>query len=564
MGRIYEAFKRAEQGRSGAQNANLNAQTSAKPRPSVPTSEEDGGAPRRANGNVQANGNGNYAQGGGAQQQHRANAEMLERLTGGDGRDQESRAPKTQAETLLRIAERRTENARAPQSPTAAQKNGSAPVVAPSREASKASASSTSAPHVAASDQNAGFEIERNGASAAPQMGGAPAGNSVLSADDAEERKRRIKEMLEASRRKSAANGSDSTADSAQSRIVVQATSIEPSAVEEKSKVADEPLAELIESSTYFSAPIDRPIKGLSAEWSSDDDDQSASDSASVERTAQSRNFGSALSETSGARAAGATADVDGAARAARPENYASVEVNPARVEPHLIAITDPQSPYTERFRSLRTRVLHASERKRMKSFVVTSANPAEGKTLTSINLAWLLAQTEGACCLLIDGDLRQPCVADYLDIEPPAGLSEVLAGERKLSDAIVRLEPSGLYFLPGGANRVARNRVAELFSGPTFNSVLKEARQMFDYVIVDAPPLGVFTDAALLINRADGALLVVRAGKTRYTSLDRLLEPLPRERILGVVLNGSDEQMAESNYYYAQRREHAPARAAR
>ncbi|GAC1395874.1 MAG: hypothetical protein NVSMB56_10180 [Pyrinomonadaceae bacterium] len=71
----------------------------------------------------------------------------------------------------------------------------------------------------------------------------------------------------------------------------------------------------------------------------------------------------------------------------------------------------------------------------------------------------------------------------------------------------------------------------------------------------MDAPPLGVFTDASLLINRADGALLVVRAGKTRYASLDRLLEPLPRERILGVVLNGSDEPMNESNYYYYSKR---------
>ncbi len=76
----------------------------------------------------------------------------------------------------------------------------------------------------------------------------------------------------------------------------------------------------------------------------------------------------------------------------------------------------------------------------------------------------------------------------------------------------------------------------------------------MFDYVIIDAPPLGIFTDAAVLINRADAALIVARAGKTRYAALERLLEPLPRERLLGVILNGSDEQLNEQNYYYRRR----------
>jgi Mrp family chromosome partitioning ATPase len=76
----------------------------------------------------------------------------------------------------------------------------------------------------------------------------------------------------------------------------------------------------------------------------------------------------------------------------------------------------------------------------------------------------------------------------------------------------------------------------------------------MFDYIIIDAPPLGIFTDANVLINRADGALLVVRSGKTRYSALDRLIEQLPRERILGVVLNRTDEQLDESSYYYQRR----------
>lgn len=76
----------------------------------------------------------------------------------------------------------------------------------------------------------------------------------------------------------------------------------------------------------------------------------------------------------------------------------------------------------------------------------------------------------------------------------------------------------------------------------------------MFDYVIIDAPPLGIFTDANVLIDKADGALLVVRSGKTRYAIVDRLLDQLPRERILGVILNRADASLDSQSYYYQHR----------
>ncbi|HWS53396.1 MAG TPA: CpsD/CapB family tyrosine-protein kinase [Pyrinomonadaceae bacterium] len=237
-----------------------------------------------------------------------------------------------------------------------------------------------------------------------------------------------------------------------------------------------------------------------------------------------------------------------GAAGSARAPEFVSVDVSAARVEPHLVAITQPRSGHAERYRSLRTRVLHAGERRKMQAFVITSAGVMEGKTLTAVNLSWLLAQTDGVSALLIDGDLRNPCAGDYLGLDAPTGLSEVLGGELKLADAIVRLEPAGLHLLPGGS---ARDDGAEMLSGPRFSAVLAEARKMFDYIIIDAPPLAVFTDASVLINRADAALIVARANRTRFGALDRVLEPLPRERLLGVVLNDSDEQLSEQNYYY-------------
>ena len=272
-----------------------------------------------------------------------------------------------------------------------------------------------------------------------------------------------------------------------------------------------------------------------------------AFNSASTAHTAEGTG-GPALPGGPTSRDAGATLDAVGSTRAVE---FASREVLAARVEPHLVAITEPRSPECEQFRSLRTRLLQAGERERKRAFVITSAGVGEGKTLTAVNLAWLLAQTDGVRALLIDADLRQPCAADYLGIETERGLSEVLTGETRFNEAVVKLEPSGLYLLPGGA---AREDVAELLSGPRFGRLLDEARKHFDYIIIDAPPLGVFTDANLLINRADSAILVVRAAKTRYAAVDRLLEQLPRERMLGVVLNRTDTKLDANDYYYQPR----------
>jgi capsular exopolysaccharide synthesis family protein len=257
---------------------------------------------------------------------------------------------------------------------------------------------------------------------------------------------------------------------------------------------------------------------------------------------------GMALPDGRASSAVGATLN---AARPARVSSLVSYDVDATRVEPHLVAMTQPRSAYCEQFRSLRTRILQASEREGMRTFVITSAGMGEGKTLTALNLAWLLAQTEGVRALLVDSDLRQPCVSDYLAIDAPRGLSEVLGGELSLREAIVRLDPAGLYLLPGGQ---ARDDVPELLSGPTYARVIAEARRMFDYIIIDAPPLGIFTDANVLIDRADGALMVVRAGKTRYSIADKLLKQLPRERMLGVVLNRADEELESTAYYYQQR----------
>lgn len=261
-------------------------------------------------------------------------------------------------------------------------------------------------------------------------------------------------------------------------------------------------------------------------------------------------NFGMALPDKKTEISAGATLNAVGLTRIAEKQlpEFTSWKVQPERVEPRLVAITQPNSTYCEEYRSLRTHVLTKSQRQKLQTIVIASVGPAEGKSVTALNLSWLLAQTDGVKCLIIDSDLRMPSLTDYIGIETEKGLSEILTGEATLKDAIVKLEPSGLHLLPGGA---ARADVAELISGPKFKEILREAREMFDFVIIDAPPLGIFTDATVLINQSDGALLVVRANRTRYSNVDRVLESLPRERMMGVILNQSEDVMDETHYNY-------------
>lgn len=224
------------------------------------------------------------------------------------------------------------------------------------------------------------------------------------------------------------------------------------------------------------------------------------------------------------------------------------ITLDSERVNPRLVSVTQPRSPYCEEYRNLRTQILHRSRKRKLQTIVISSVGPSEGKSVTALNLSWLFAQTDGVRALVIDSDLRRPSLSEYLGIDQEiGGLSEVLTGIKPLMTSIVKLQPAGLYMLPGGS---ARSDVAELISGPRFAEILNEARAHFDFIIIDAPPLGIFTDAALLINQTDGAMLVMRANHTKYKDVDRILDTLPRERMLGTILNESETPLMDESYY--------------
>ena len=174
----------------------------------------------------------------------------------------------------------------------------------------------------------------------------------------------------------------------------------------------------------------------------------------------------------------------------------------------------------------LRTNLQFVDVDKDSKVFVVTSSLPAEGKTTTATNMAITLAQA-GQRVLLIEADLRRPKVAENLRLETAVGLTTVLVGKIGLEDAIQEYAAvPNLSVLTSGA--IPPNP-AELLQSQAMAEVLVQLRKTFDVVIVDAPPLLPVTDAALLTAQSDGALLVVRHGKTTKEQVKHSMERLRR-----------------------------------
>lgn len=200
-----------------------------------------------------------------------------------------------------------------------------------------------------------------------------------------------------------------------------------------------------------------------------------------------------------------------------------------------LIVHADPRSPRSESFRALRTNLQFLNIDDGPRAFVISSAGPSEGKSTTTANLAIALAQT-GARVALLDGDLRLPRVADYLGIEGGVGLTDVLIGRVELVDALQKWGSNQLFALPSGA--VPPNP-SELLGSTAMDTVLESLTEHFDYVLVDAPPLLLVTDAAVLSRKTRGVILTAASGKTKKQELEGAIRTLETAggSLLGVIV---------------------------
>lgn len=180
------------------------------------------------------------------------------------------------------------------------------------------------------------------------------------------------------------------------------------------------------------------------------------------------------------------------------------------------ISFDTDHSPVAEAFRKLRTNLHFLAVDHPPRLIVVTSSAPAEGKSTTATNIALALAEAEHDV-VLVDGDLRRPSLAKYLDLVGSVGFSSVLSGGAELDQVLQETRFPRLTFLAAGP--IPPNP-SELLSSLAARKMLSELRARYDYVIIDSSPLLAVTDGAILAAEADGALIAVRAGKTKRDAL--------------------------------------------
>jgi capsular exopolysaccharide synthesis family protein len=203
--------------------------------------------------------------------------------------------------------------------------------------------------------------------------------------------------------------------------------------------------------------------------------------------------------------------------------------------------------PAVEAYRTLRTRVMRLQASKGIRSIMLTSAVPSEGKTVTSLNLAYSCAQLHNVRILLVDGDLRSRGLTRLLGIPEGIGLSDVLSGKSSIDEARLPTEHSNLVVVGAGSTN---GQPAELFASPRWSEFIVWANQSFDVIIVDAPPIYSLADAELIGAGCDGALMVVRALSTPRVMAEKCAGRLDKKKLMGIVFNGLPSS-PENHYSY-------------
>ena len=212
-------------------------------------------------------------------------------------------------------------------------------------------------------------------------------------------------------------------------------------------------------------------------------------------------------------------------------------------------ACSDESDPaLVEQFRRLAATLHNAQLANGLRTILISSTLPGEGKTLSAINLALVLSQSYGRRVLLIDADLRRPSISDVAEVTGSVGLSAGLKAKADQKLATIPLN-STLMLLPAGPPDP--DPLSGLTS-PRMRRILDEAASRFDWVILDGPPVGLLADVNVLTRMVEGTLFVIRSGHTQHPLVQKAIEQIGRERLLGVILNGVSRKGFEryGSYY--------------
>jgi capsular exopolysaccharide synthesis family protein len=209
-----------------------------------------------------------------------------------------------------------------------------------------------------------------------------------------------------------------------------------------------------------------------------------------------------------------------------------------ATLHPLLVAAINPHSPGAEQYRTLRSRISHREETMSIRTLVVTSPGPGDGKSITVANLALTMAQEFQRRVVLVDADFRGSTIHSLFGLQATPGLAELLSGEATLDDVMVQLPDYRLTIIPAGQTP---QFPTELLSSTVMRRVVDTLRSRFDKVLFDMPAVMPLADVATFAPLADGVLMVVRAGVTQRPALNEAINAFDEEKVLGLVLNDTE-----------------------
>ncbi len=232
----------------------------------------------------------------------------------------------------------------------------------------------------------------------------------------------------------------------------------------------------------------------------------------------------------------------------------------PTRIWRPLIAALPALAEHgegVEQFRILRSRIAEFREQGSVKTVLVSSGLPGEGKSFVAANVALAFARHKGNRVLLIDGDMRRSSLHKILGTVPEPGLTEFLSGAMSLTEVMQRPQISGAASLPAGMSSLVfisggkdGSKAGDLAASSRFGELIEQAKNTFDWIIVDSSPANLVSDAVNLSHSCDGVLLVGREGVTKFKTAQQAQLQFKTSNILGFVLNAVHKLPAKSDYY--------------
>jgi capsular exopolysaccharide synthesis family protein len=212
-------------------------------------------------------------------------------------------------------------------------------------------------------------------------------------------------------------------------------------------------------------------------------------------------------------------------------------------------AEADAMGNFQESYRGLRTRLMRLRAEKGLRSVAVTSAVKGEGKTITSLHLAYTCAQLQGMKVLLVDGDIRSFGLSHLLRAPAGQGVADILAEKAEVDQAVLPTDLPNLHFLRGGSSAGA---AAELLASRRLLQLLDWCAENYSLVIVDTPPILNLTDTELITAACDGTVLVVREQQTQTEQLHECVSHMDTKKLLGVVMNAAQLRSKVYKYGYS------------